>query len=128
MRYTLHPIEGGAPYVIEFATLPDNQLRRDCAIWEDGAGRVLVAPVTMQVTRMELEVPHHKITFGEAGVWKIAIDYGRTEIAGQTFWMPVTITSTATPSEVYTPTVYKFSARYRDYHKLEVRSRIVPVQ
>jgi hypothetical protein len=38
------------------------------------------------------------------------------------------ITSTATPSEVYVPTVYSFSARYSDYHKLEVTSHIVSPQ
>jgi hypothetical protein len=128
MSYTLRPVEAGAPYVIEFATLPDNRRRRDCSMWEDGSGRVLVDPATMQVTRMELEVPHHTIMPTESGTWKIAVDYGRTEIAGQTFWMPATISSTATPSEAYTPTLYSFSAKYSEYHKLEVRSRIVPAK
>jgi hypothetical protein len=36
------------------------------------------------------------------------------------------LSSTAIPSEVYVSTVYSFSARYSDYHRLEVSSHIVP--
>jgi hypothetical protein len=75
---------------------------------------------------MELRVPNHVINPGEVGVWYISIDYAPILLVGQTFWMPTALTSTATASDVYTPTVYSFSARYTDYHKLEVTSHIVP--
>ena len=129
MSYTLQPIQPGQrdePYVIQFATLPDMNRRVGCVLKDEGSGRVLIDPVTMQVTRMELMAPHHPISAGEWGVWKISIDYAPVSLVGQTFWMPATITSTAVPSEVYVPTVYSFSARYSDYHKLEVTSHIVP--
>jgi hypothetical protein len=77
---------------------------------------------------MELTAPHHRIHSGEVGVWNISIDYAPVSFVGQIFWMPITITSTATPTDVYTPTIYSFSARYSDYHKLEVTSRILSPQ
>jgi len=131
MSYTLQPIEPGhpnTPYVIQFATLPDARQHSACVLREGGTGRVFVDPTTMQVTRMELTAPNHHINPTEVGTWYISIDYAPTVIAGQTFWMPMTITSTETPVNVYTPTVYSFSATYTDYHKLEVSSHIIPVR
>ena len=131
MSYTLQPIQpqdSGEPYVIQFTTLPNRKPRSACVLKEEGSGRVFIDRVTMQVTRMELMAPHHAISPGEVGVWNISINFAPVSFAGQTFWMPTTITSTATPSEVYVPTVYSFSAHYADYHKLEVTSHIVPPQ
>jgi hypothetical protein len=131
MSYTLEPIQPGhsdEPYVIQFATLPNTKRRSECVLKEEGTGRVFIDPTTTQVTQMELMAPHHAINSGEAGAWKISINYAPVSFAGQIFWMPSTITSTATPSDVYVPTVYSFSARYSDYHKLEVTSHIVSPQ
>jgi hypothetical protein len=131
MSYTLQPIQPGRsnePYVIQFSTLPSTKRRSECVLREEGTGRVFIDPTTAQVTRMELMAPHHAISPGEVGAWKISINYAPVSFAEQTFWMPTTITSTATPSEVYVPTVYSFSARYSDYHKLEVTSHIVSPQ
>jgi hypothetical protein len=129
MSYTLQPIEPGRsdePYIIQFTTLPNTQRRSECVLREEGVGRVFIDPTTTQVTRMELRVANHVINPGEVGVWYISINYAPILFVGQTFWMPTTLTSTATPSDVYTPTVYSFSARYTDYHKLDVTSHIVP--
>ena len=131
MSYTLQPIQtqdSGEPYIIQFTTLPNRKPRSECVLKEEASGRVFIDRVTMQVTRMELMAPHHAISPGEAGIWNISINFAPVSFAGQTFWMPTTITSTATPSEVYVPTAYSFSARYSDYHKLEVTSHIVPPQ
>lgn len=130
MRYTLAPINpehSGDPYVIDFATLARNHPPSGCILKEDGTGRIFIDPATMQVTRMELTVPNHTIIPAVVGTWKISIDYAPIPLGGQTFWMPRTITSTATPNEdVDDPTVWSFRARYADYHKLEVTSRILP--
>lgn len=131
MSYVLQPIGPGrsdGPYVIQFTTLPNPRRRSECVLKEEGSGRVFIDPATTQVTRMELMAPHHAISPGEVGAWKISIDYAPVSFAGQTFRMPATITSTATPSDAYVPTVYSFSARYSDYHKLEVTSHIVSPQ
>jgi hypothetical protein len=130
MSYTLQPIDPehpNQPYVIQFTTLPNTQQRPECLLKEQGAGRVFVDSATMQITRMELRAPNHRINSVESGVWQISIDYAPVSFVGKTFWMPSTVTSTATPSS-YTPVVYSFSARYSDYHKLEVTSHIVPSQ
>ena len=130
MNYTLVPITAGHandPYVIRFDAMPNARRQSECLLKEEGSGRVFVDPATMQVTRMELTSPHHRINAGELGVWSISIDYAPVSLVGRTFWMPTTITSTATPTEAYTPTVYSFSARYSDYHKLGVTSRILPL-
>jgi hypothetical protein len=129
MSYTLLPNLPGhsdEPYVIQFSTLPNRERGAGCVLKEEGTGRVFVDPTTMQVARMELTAPHHAISPGEVGAWKISINYAPVSFVGQIFWMPTTITSTATPSD--TSTVYSFSARYSDYHKLEVSSHIVSPQ
>ena len=129
MSYTLQPIQPGhsdEPYVVQFTTLPNTKRRSECVLKEEGTGRVFIDSATTQVTRMELTAPHHAISPGEVGAWKISINYAPVLFAGRTFWMPTTITSTATPSD--TATVYSFSARYSDYHKLEVTSHIVSPQ
>jgi hypothetical protein len=131
MSYTLQPIKPGhldESYVIQFTTVPNTKRRGECVLKEEGTGRVFIDPTTTQVTRMELTAPRHAINPAEAGVWNIFINYAPVSLVGQTFWMPATITSTATPSDVYVPTIYSFSACYSDYHKLEVTSHIVSPQ
>ena len=131
MSYTLQPIDPehpNQPYVIQFTTLPNAQLHQGCALKEQGSGRVLVDPTTMQVIRLELRAPNHVINSAETGIWQVAIDYAPVSFVGKTFWMPSTVTSTAFPNDAYSPVAYSFSARYSDYHKLEVTSHIVPIQ
>jgi hypothetical protein len=127
MRYDLQPINPGhsdEAYVVQFATRSDRP-RRGCVLEEDGSGRVFIDRATMQVTRMELTVPLHKTVSGPV-VRNISVDYAPVLLAAKTFWMPKTIVSTATPTDDYDPAVLSFAARYSDYHKLEVTSRILP--
>lgn len=136
MHYTLQPIVPGypgKPYVVQFSTLPSANRRSDCVLKEVGSGWVWIDPSTMNVTRMELTAPHHAISSAETGVWRISIRYAQVSLAGQTFWLPsriVSVESGSVESEKgkSVPTVYSFDARYSDYHKLEVSSRIVPAQ
>ena len=131
MSYTVRASEPGHSsdsYIIEFTTLPTAKLGSECVLKEEGSGRVFIDPATAQVTRMELMAPHHTVNSAESGFWRISIDYAPVSFVGQTFWMPSTIVSTVTLSDVYVPTVYSFSARYSDYHKLEVTSHIVSHQ
>jgi hypothetical protein len=128
MHYALQPVKPETlshPYVVEFSTLPKNQRPSTCLI-DEGTGQVFVDRDTMQVTRMELTVPHHVINPGEVGTWHISVSYAPVLLGGNTFWMPAAITSTATPTDTYVPTVWSFDARYTNYHKLEVTSRILP--
>jgi hypothetical protein len=128
MRYTLQPIKPGDledAYVIQFATQIDHKRRQGCVLDEDGTGRVFIDPATMQVTRMELTVPHHT-TISEVGIWTISVDYVPVLLGGRTFTLPKTIVSTFTSSYDDAQTISSFVAQYADYHKLEVTSRILP--
>jgi hypothetical protein len=94
---------------------------------------VVIDPVSMQITRMELTTPHHTIfrgTWFEApvtGEWTLAIDYAPVVLGGETFWMPSTITSRAINGRgSFHSTVWTFEATYSNYHRLEVNSRILP--
>lgn len=131
MSYALEPISTGhpnAPYIIDFMTLPNPEKRSGCVLKEQGSGRAWIDPATMQMIRMELVAPHHKIAPMEVGAWRLSIAYAPVQLDGRGFWMPSAISSTETPDNVYTPTAYSFDARYSNYHKLEVTSHIVPAR
>ena len=125
MNYTLEPTKPGEPYVVHFATLP-GKLAANCLLTEESSGRVFIDPTTMQVKRMVLIAPHHTILPQTVGVWRIAIDYAPVLLDGKTFWMPVTIASTAISTYDDNQTVWAFDAHYSNYHKLEVSFRILP--
>jgi hypothetical protein len=141
MHYTLERIRtnrGQSPYIIRFATVDAVQRTDSCLLQEQGKGRVIIDPASLQITRMELTVPHHTIDPGyrtpggyrfppTIGQWVLSVDYAPVQLSGQTFWMPATITShTSTGTNTFKPTFWSFVATYRKYHKLEVTSRIVP--
>jgi hypothetical protein len=136
MSYKLQPIKPRHPrdpYIIEFVTVANPENLSDCLLRENGSGRVLIDRTTMQIKRMELNAPNHILTFAGTtpdgrpispvvGPWAVSVDYAPILLGGRTFWMPSTITSKMTAI----PTVWSFKARYSNYHKLEVTSRIVP--
>ena len=129
MHYSLEEEATGQPakdLVILFRALPEAGNNPGCVLGEEGAGRVLIDPATLQVTKMELQAPHHALNTGEHGMWKISIAYAPVALGGKTFWMPATLNSTLVTERAKTPTVYTYFAHYDDYHKLEVTSRIVP--
>ena len=136
MRYTLLPTKSGyshEPYIVEFASVPVGELPSNCVLREDGSGRVFIDPNTLQILRLELHAPHHiiiparrmadgHVVTPTVGVWDLSIKYAPVALDGKTFWMPSTIDSTSTADA----TVWLFNASYRNYHKLEVTSRILP--
>jgi len=136
MNYTLQRINRNrptAPYIVRFASVLTSQNRANCLLQEDGKGRVFIDPATMQITRMELTTPHHTIIPGSSytspvvGERVLAVDYAPVLLGGETFWMPATITSHATSGAgTFHAIVWSFQASYRNYHKLEVTSRILP--
>ncbi|MDW5264882.1 MULTISPECIES: hypothetical protein [Acidobacteriaceae] len=136
MNYTLqgtkknHPAD---PYIVRFATVLTPQNTADCLLQEDSKGRVFIDPASMQITHLELTTPHHTIIEGDSyrspviGKRELTIDYAPVQLDGQTFWMPSTITLHAiSGSGSFHMIVWSFRATYRNYHKLEVKSRILP--
>jgi hypothetical protein len=135
MRYRLRPIQPRDPYIVEFASKPVNERPPDCVLQEDGAGLATIDPTTMQVTHLEFTVPNHVIYAGGktangyiippiVGEWVASIDYARVALEGKNFWMPATIDGKMTGG--LGPTVWSFHAAYKNFHKLEVTSRILP--
>lgn len=136
MNYTLErppKRDPAAPYVIRFASVITPQNSARCLLQEEGKGRAFIDPVSMQIKRLELTTPHHTIIPGSAytsrimGEWVLAVDYAPVPLGGQTFWLPTTISSRATSgSGTFHQIVWTYRATYRNFHKLEVTSRILP--
>ena len=87
----------------------------------------------MQITHLELTTPRHTIVPGSSyrsrivGARVITVDYAPVLLGNETFWMPSTITLRATSGGgSFHPIVWTYQATYRNYHKLEVTSHIVP--
>jgi hypothetical protein len=134
MRYELQPIHrshSAAPYVIHFATALTPANTADCLLQEKSQGRVFVDPASMQITRLEIDTRHHLISEGDAstsgmvGRRVIKVDYAPVQLGGETFWMPSSIAMRVT-SGGFRMIVWTYQATYRNYHKLEVTSRILP--
>jgi hypothetical protein len=136
MNYDLQRVNRNRPaepYIVRFATVLTPQNSADCLLQENSKGRVFIDPASMQITHLELTTPHHAIIPGNAyrspvvGERVLTVDYAPVLLGGETFWMPSTITSRATSgSGTFHMIVWSFRATYRNYHKLEVTSRILP--
>ena len=83
----------------------------------------------MQTKRLELITPRHVIVPGDLyGRRDLAVDYEPVVLGGESFWMPSDIWMRVTSgSGSFRMTEWSFQASYRNYHKLQVTSRIVPV-
>ena len=121
------------PYVIRFTTVVTPQNATQCLLEEDSKGRVVIDPVSMQITHLELTTPHHVIVPGDAdeprvvGKRVITVDYAPVVFGGQTFWMPSMIALQATGGAgTFHETVWSYRASYRNFHKLEVTAHIRP--
>lgn len=130
MKYTLERSkEKGANqlYVIRFATVRDPPNPGDCLLQEKSKGLVFVDPASMEITHLELTTPRHLIVQGTwddspvIGRRELTVDYAPVVLDGDTFWMPSTIDSRDTSGW----TMWSFRAEYRNYHRLEVKSRIL---
>jgi hypothetical protein len=132
MHYELQPINPKnptTPYVIRFST---TQTTAACLLQEDSHGRVTIDPASMQIKRLELTTPDHTVVRGDAfttsvtGKRVITVDYAPILLGGETFWMPATIALHTTTGGGFHRLVWSFRATYRNYHKMEVTSRILP--
>jgi len=110
--------------VIDYA-LKDTAINdQACPGPEPHSGRAFIDPQTMEIVRMEQRTPNHEINPGVYGPWVWSIDYAEVIFNDTPFWMPKTVTSTATAKD--SRFEWTFVATYRDYHKLTVTSRILP--
>jgi hypothetical protein len=136
MKYDLQRTKNHTPtppYIIRFATDLTPENTAICLLQEKSTGRVLIDPTSLQITRLEITTPHHSMD-DESGVSPpvigkrdITIDYAPVLLGGETFWLPSTISMRVTSGTgTFHTSVWSFKATYRNYHKLEVTSRILP--
>lgn len=121
-RVANEKLGGKAAIVLSYAGTTESLLERACP--EVRQGRVFIDPATFHLLRVEARIPNHEITRNNFGLWTWSIDYAPVQLDGKTFWMPKTIESEAIPNDRLV--AWSFVARYSNYHKLEVTSRIVP--
>ncbi len=136
MNYTLQRINRSrpaAPYVVRFATVLTPQNTAKCLLQENSKGRVFIDPASMQIAHLEFTTPRHVLNSGNsyespgAGKRDLTVDYAPVLLGGETFWMPSTIVlHVISGSGTFHRIVWSFRATYRNYHKLEVKSRILP--
>lgn len=134
MTYELEPIsrkQPNKPYIVHFATRQDAPATGNCLLQEKSKGKAWIDPASMQITHLEIDTPRHTISEGDAfglrmmGRREITVDYAPVELGGGTFWMPSSI-SMRVNSGGFHMIVWSYEATYRNYHKLEVTSRILP--
>jgi hypothetical protein len=136
MKYELERINVNRPtqpYVIRFSTVLTRDNSAECLLQEKSKGRVLIDPASMQILHLELTTPHHVIIPANAylppvvGERVIAVDFAPVALGGETFWLPSSINSRDTgDANTFHRTTWTFRASYRNYHRLEVTSRILP--
>ncbi len=136
MSYALQKVNRDRPtepYVVRFATVLTRENTADCLLQENSRGRVFIDPASMQITRLEITTPRHTIIPGNnfeppvIGRRDLTVDYASVLLGGETFWMPSTITMrSSNAAGTFHARVWSFRATYRNYHRLEVTSRIVP--
>jgi hypothetical protein len=123
----------GEPYVVRFATMLTPQNSAGCLLQENSSGRAFIDPVSLQVTRLELTTPHHVIipwgpfTSPIIGRRDLSVDYAPVLLGGETFRMPSAITMrNVSGSGTFHMMIWSYKATYRNYHLMEVKSRILP--
>ena len=114
-------VEGIHAIVLSYKATSETLMERSCPKFHEG--RVFIDPQRFHLLRVEARVPDHEITPGVFGLWKWSIDYAPVVLDGRTFWMPKTIESQAVPRDRHA--AWSFVAKYSNYHKLEVNSRII---
>lgn len=135
MSYKLQSLDTSsqkAQYIVRFSTVPTLQKSADCFLQEESEGRAFIDPASMQITRLEIITPRHIIVQRSAfrsaitGKRKLTIDYAPVSLGGETFWMPSIITMRTTSGFGFRRIIWSFRATYRNYHRLEVTTRILP--
>jgi len=136
MNYTLQRVNKShpaGPYIVRFASVMAAQQPANCLLQENSKGRVVVDPASLQIIRLEVSTPHHLIIPGNSytapivGRRDITVDYAPVSLGDETFWMPSAIIMRNTSGAgTFHMMVWSFRATYRNYHRLEVTSRILP--
>ena len=138
MKYSRAPVKPGntrKPTIVQFASVDASERPDDCLMQEDISGRVFIDPATMQIRRMEFHAPNHVIgpesktsngvrTPPVVGTWDVTVEYAPVLLGGKSFWLPTKTSETMIDRT--RKNEWSYDAAYRNYHKLEATSRILP--
>jgi len=121
-------------YTIRFKTRNDPPSPSECLLQEKAHGEAIVDAASMQITRLELITPQHTIGGGQnpwyrplKGEWVVTAEYAPVLLDGKTFWVASSVTSRVTSDpNTFHSTTWLFKASYRNFHKLDVTSRMIP--
>jgi len=126
--YTLRPnvkFDGHPVIDIEFKYKPEMAKNERC-VPIDSSGRAIYDAATLHPVRIEMNVPHVEV-FPQSklyGLWRWRIDYVPITFDEREFWLPGKINSRLDRENQVSS--WFFEATYSNYHKLTVKSRIVP--
>lgn len=135
MNYKLQPIDTSSrtqPYIVRFTTALTPLNSANCFLQEESKGQARIDPESMQVTHLEITTPRHILikrrpfTSDLTGKRTLTIDYAPVLLGGETFWMPSAITMRTTSGFGFRRITWSFRATYRNYHRLEVTTQILP--
>ena len=130
MTYTLEPPKPGKPIIVHYQSAPHIAHPEICILPEETAGRVWIDPASMQIERIEVDVPRHLLTpirgDGRADApsmthWHVEVVFKPVVLNARTFWLPATIASVCSNDNQE----WSFHGSYRNYRLLEVHSRVV---
>lgn len=135
INYTLQRGKKNQPaeaYTVRFATVLTSKDSARCLLSEKSTGVAIIDPASMEITHLEIRTPRHVIQPGYfyqsavVGQRVITVDYEPVALSGETFWLPSLIDLQVTQGAgSFHKTVWSFHATYRNYHQLQVTSRIV---
>jgi hypothetical protein len=131
INYKLEQGKRTGPIVVRFATMLTPRNTADCFLQEESKGQVYIDPASMQVKRLEITTPRHLIVDQESyrapetGRRELTVEYAPVLLGSESFWMPSSITMRTTSGSGFDVSVWTFRATYRNYHRLEVKSRIL---
>jgi hypothetical protein len=120
---SINPEHSKDTILVEFTSVAAGERSPACLMQEDVSGSVLIDPKTMQITRMQFHAPHHIIGTG-MGYLNVTVEYAPVELDGKSFWLPTRISERMADRRFS----WRYDATYRNYHKMEVTSRILPLE
>ena len=116
---------GAAILVVDYSLKPTLPTDIKCPVTEPIMGRAFIDPISMQIVRIEQQLPKHDVYNGRRGLWSWSVDYAPENLGGKVFWLPQTISSKSSITSGQS-VKWAYVATYRNYHLLTVTSTILP--
>jgi len=117
------PVHHAPVFEIDYRMKPEMVGTAACGPWSDVSGYAVVDATSFETLTVQMKVPHYLVNPGVHGTWRWWIDYAPVVFDGRRFSMPKKIQSEAQSDDGRSS--WRFVADYRNYHKTDVKSRII---